>query len=297
MKARRISSAANPKVKDAAKLRQKKRRYQTRRFLAEGEDLLEAAIDGGHEPRQVFVVEEAEREVSAMLAGGSAAQARGEIGVDVFICSETVMQKLSVLGSGSRVISVFDFLERKLGGQAPKPGAGKEAAAEALPLVYLAGVRDPGNVGTIMRSSTALGAAGLILSPESADPYSNKAQRAAMGAVFQVPLYLDTDPQELLDWAGASGIPVVCADAARGKAPWEAGAKGVESVLAGRFVLVLGSERRGLPRELLQRSDIRLRIPQLPDAESLNVAMAGTIILYEASRQRVARGLPFGTAN
>lgn len=283
MKARSISSSANPAVKEAVRLKRKKRRYQIRRFLAEGEDLLEAAIEGGHEPRQVFLVEEAEPEIAKILAGVPA------IGTDVFICGETVMQKLSALGSGSRVISVFDFLERELGEQASQvPGAGKRAVKESLPLIYLAGVRDPGNVGALMRSAAALGAAGLILSPEAADPYSNKAQRAAMGAVFQIPLFLDIDAEELLAWAGALGIPVVCANAAEGFAPWEAGARDIGSILAGRFVLVLGSERSGVPQELLRRSDIFLRIPQFPDAESLNVAMAGTIILYEASRRRAA---------
>jgi len=128
-------------------------------------------------------------------------------------------------------------------------------------------VADPGNVGTLLRAADAFGA-GVALSSGCADPTGPKALRASMGAVFRVPLCGFTEP------AGRR-IALV----PRGGTPLP------ELEFEGETVFVLGAEREGLPREVLERCDERASIPQSGGAESLNVAMAGTVALYELARR------------
>ena len=128
-------------------------------------------------------------------------------------------------------------------------------------------VADPGNVGTLLRAADAFGA-GVALSRGCADPTGPKALRAAMGAVWRVPL---------ADFDAAAGTRVALVP--RGGTPLP------ELAVDGDVVLVLGAEREGLPREVLERCELQASIPQPGAAESLNVAMAGAIALYELSRR------------
>jgi len=128
-------------------------------------------------------------------------------------------------------------------------------------------VADPGNVGTLVRSADAFGA-GVALSAGCADPTGPKALRASAGAVFRVPACgFDEAPGRRVALVAHGGEPLAEVD------------------LAAPVTLVLGAERDGLPDEVLARCDARASIPQTGDAESLNVAMAGTIALYELSRR------------
>lgn len=290
MNSRRISSTSNTIVKEAARLKRKRHRYQGRLFLVEGEDLLDAALGCGVVPRQVFVLEGYEDLLSGecaehLLTTRSTPQ---KAPPDIYICGQAVMEKLSDLGSGSRVIAVFEMLDRKFpaGLDVPVAGSVKIDAAEggvsSGPLLYLAGTGDPGNVGTMMRSAMAMGVSAIVMGPQTADPYSAKSLRATMGAIFQLPVYLTVNPDRLVSWAEHEKIPVVCADAHAGVPVWEAG-------LAGAFVLVMGSEREGIPHRLSDAAVETVHIPQREETESINVAMAGTVILYEAFRQRSAQ--------
>jgi len=128
-------------------------------------------------------------------------------------------------------------------------------------------VADPGNVGTLLRSADAFGA-GVALSPGCADLTGPKALRASMGAVFRVPVSgFDAPPGRRVALIAHGGTPLP------------------ELELTGEVVFVLGAEREGLPKDVLARCDAQASIPQSGDAESLNVAMAGTVALYELSRR------------
>jgi len=128
-------------------------------------------------------------------------------------------------------------------------------------------VADPGNVGTLLRSADAFGA-GVALSPGCADLTGPKALRASMGAVFRVPVSgFDVPPGRRVALIAHGGTPLP------------------ELELTGEVVFVLGAEREGLPKDVLERCDVQASIPQSGDAESLNVAMAGTVALYELSRR------------
>ena len=173
-------------------------------------------------------------------------------------------------------------LERALTTRTPQPivavaplpvGSAVEVADRAretgLPVVVLAGVSDPGNAGTVIRSAAAAGAAGVLLTPGSVDPTNPKVVRASAGALFALPVAGVEDPASL-------GLTTVAA-VAGGDSPDEVD-------LSGPVALVLGGEAAGLPEGLTWDAEVSL--PLDGGVESLNVAMAGTVLLYEARRQR-----------
>ncbi len=232
-----ITSPQNEHLKEIRKLNQRRRaRQQSGRFVAEGEDLLAAADAAGWQP------------VERYCAAGS-----GLNGTEV---EPKLLAAASELGSGTRALAVYE--ER----WAPSP---------AGPLcVYLHGVHDPGNVGTILRSAEAFGAASVAIGPGTADPFGPKAVRASMGAVFTVPLARATT---LADLPGTT----VALDAGTEATP------ALDTLaLSEPVTLLIGAERAGLPAELMQDADHLVRIPIV--THSLNAAMAATVALYEASR-------------
>jgi TrmH family RNA methyltransferase len=173
-------------------------------------------------------------------------------GVDV---SEDALAKVSGLGSGTRALGVFE----------------ERWAAPTGPLcVALWGVKDPGNVGAVLRGALAFGAGAVVLGPGTADPYGPKAVRASMGAIFQVPVARVASVDEL------PGVRVAL-DARRG-APLRGGGWDRASDLT----LVVGAERAGLPQDVLDACDRAAHIPIAN--ESLNAAMAATLAVYELTR-------------
>jgi TrmH family RNA methyltransferase len=234
-----ITSAHNEQLKDLRKLTARRRaRDLAGRFVAEGEDLL-AAADAAGWPA-----------IERYCAAGS-----GLGGIEV---EPALLAQISELGSGTRALAVFQtrWTERPLG-----------------PLcVCLHGVKDPGNVGTILRSAAAFGAASVAMGPGCADPFGPKAVRASMGAVFEVAL---TRAPELAELPGPTVALVADAGQPLDTLPLAHGA-----------TLLIGAEREGLPAEIAASADHVARIPIA--THSLNAAMAATIALYETSR-RMAR--------
>lgn len=231
-----ITSPHNEHLKEIRKLNQRRRvRDRLGRFVAEGEDLLLAADAAGWPPVQRYCA------AGSHLAGTE---------VD-----PELLASVSELGSGTRALAVYE--ER----WAPQPLG---------PLcVCLVGVHDPGNVGTILRSADAFGAASVAIGPGTADPFGPKAVRASMGSVFTVPVARCSD-----DLAGLPR-PTVALAAGRGTPLDELG-------LNPPPTLIVGSERDGLPDEILHSAD---HVAHIPIANhSLNAAMAATVALYEVSR-------------
>jgi TrmH family RNA methyltransferase len=136
---------------------------------------------------------------------------------------------------------------------------------------------NPGNVGTIIRTASAVGAAGVILTGAAADPYDPAAVKASMGALFEVPVAA-ASAREFLDWSASHQVTVAAASARGDRSVWE-----------GEFpmplALLLGSEGAGLPDDLLDQSGLHVRIPMTGTAESLNLAVAAGVLLYEVRRR------------
>lgn len=146
------------------------------------------------------------------------------------------------------------------------------------------GVQDPGNLGTIIRCAHAAAVGAVYLGPGTVDPYSPKTMRAAMGSVFAVPLLELEDLAHELERQRALGYQLVVADTRGHCSPHQLD-------LTGRVLVAVGNEARGVTAHVLERADALVRIPMPGGAESLNVAMAATILLYEAVRQRHSPGM------
>jgi TrmH family RNA methyltransferase len=240
-----ITSSHNQKLREIRKLRQRRRwRERSARFVAEGEDLLAAADAAGWTP------------VERYCAAGS-----GLPGVEV---EPKLLAQASGLASGTRTLAVYEerWADRPVG-----------------PLcVYLHGVHDPGNIGAILRSAEAFGASCVAIGPGTADPYGPKAVRASMGAVFGVPLARG-GPADL------PGARIALVPAAGPSLPelWRSTPRGRESnANVQGATLLIGSERDGIPEEIVAGADHVAHIPI--QSHSLNAAMAATIALYEATR-------------
>jgi TrmH family RNA methyltransferase len=234
-----ISSPHNEKLKNLRKLRQRRReRDRLGQFVAEGEDLLAAADAAGWSPIERFAV------------SGS-----GLSGIEV---DAAALKSVTELASGTRTLAIYN--ERW------------EAAPLGPLCVYLHGVGDPGNVGTVLRSAEAFGASCVALGPGTADPFSPRAVRASMGAIFSVPVAHAT-PAEL---PGTT----IALDAGAGRALSAV----VDQLPAGEQVtLLVGAERDGLPDDVIFGADHAARIPIM--TESLNAAVAAGVALYELSRR------------
>jgi TrmH family RNA methyltransferase len=238
-----ITSTHNAKLSQIRKLNGRRReRERAGLFVAEGEDLLAAADAAGWAARERYVVT------------GS-----GLEGTEV---DAPLLAAVSALGSGTRALAVYE--ERWL-------------AAPAGPLcVYLHGLQDPGNVGTILRSAEAFGAACVALGPGCADPFGPKAVRASMGAVFTVPLV----HAPALDALPAPTIALVPGEGPALHELWQPSDDPIAREPAA--TLLIGAEREGLPEELAAQADHRAHI--VIDNHSLNAAMAATVALYELTR-------------
>jgi TrmH family RNA methyltransferase len=226
-----ITSPHNEKLKLIRRLGRKRSRDREGLFIGEGEDLLAAAREAGAEP------------VELLTAAGE-----GLGGTEV---EPALLDRVSKLGSGTRAIGIW------------RERWADEAVA---PCVYLHGVSDPGNVGTVIRTAHALVGGSVVVGPDCADPFGPHAVRASMGAVFSGPLVR----------AGIAETPEPrAALVAHGGEDLDA--------LEGAATVCLGAEREGLPADVLESCGTCVTIPLREGAESLNVAAAAAIAL-----QRIA---------
>ncbi len=235
----RISSPHNPRLKAVKRLAARRERERAGRFVAEGEDLVRAAEQAGRPALEGYRVRDAD-------AGDASFHE-----VDA-----QALRAASTLGSGTRVLGVY---EQRWG------------AAVGPLCVYLHGVGDPGNVGTIVRSAQAFGASCVALGPGCADPHSPKAVRASMGAIFSVGLARVDDIGQL------PGERVALAAGAHDVL----GAPHADGASVG-LTLLVGAERDGLPAHVVAACERSARIPIA--SHSLNAAMAATVALYEVTR-------------
>ncbi|MBX9592209.1 MAG: RNA methyltransferase [Hyphomonadaceae bacterium] len=264
---RAITSLQNEKVKLIRALEMRKVRRETGLFVAEGASVLVMARDAGWAPK-IFVF------LTGSAAGGVHrdllrwAQAAGAECLEV---SEAVLGKLAAKDNPQTMLAVFE--QRWLSA----PASGHVGRQDLW--VALEGVRDPGNLGTIIRTVDAVGGSGVALIGNSVDPYHRDAVRATMGSIFHVPLARMTE-EEALSW-----LP-----------RWPGDTIGThlgatEDFRAGGYrlpaLLVMGSEGPGLSAELSAACTRRVKIPMAGRLDSLNLAVATGLMLYEIARDRL----------
>ena len=159
------------------------------------------------------------------------------------------------------------------------------ASVDAALVVVMAGVQDPGNVGTIVRSAEAFGATGVVTTRGSADPWSPKALRASAGSGLRVPVLRGMAIPVLLAQLRVAGVKIVAASSHAAAAD-AGGADDAVADLRVAVAIFIGNEGAGLPREIENVADARISIPMSAGVESLNAGVAASVVLYEAARQR-----------
>jgi RNA methyltransferase, TrmH family len=264
---RAITSLQNERVKLIRSLNMRKSRRETGLFVAEGAAVLVAARDAGWKPTiLVFLAGTATAGVAReLLAWAQAAQA------ECLEVSQAVLGKLAAKENPQTMLGVFEQRWRGL----PEPPA---AASDAL-WVVLEAVRDPGNLGTIIRTVDAVGASGVVLIGASVDPYAREAVRATMGSIFSVPL-VRAGPEEGLRWLArwpgdVVGTRLDARDDFRATA------------YRAPMLLLMGSEGPGLSADLTAVCTRAVRIPMVGRLDSLNLAVATALMLYEMRRGRL----------
>ena len=259
-----VTSLSNPIVKDIKALANKKDRDETRSFMAEGLKLVIDALELGFEIRTLVYAKNV-KEKPQVVQCATKTVARGGLVLEV---SEKVLTSITRRDNPQMVVGIFTQRWTPLRDLKPQTGE---------TYVALDRVRDPGNLGTIIRTADAAGASGVILVGEATDPFSMETVRATMGSVFAVPL-VKTNVADFLAWKKAAGVEVV--------ATHLAGAVDYRTIDYRKkpVVLLMGNEQSGLPDELARAADALARIPQAGRADSLNLAIATGVMLFEARR-------------
>lgn len=260
MSRRQITGFSNPTVKALRALRDKKHRKAAGQFLAEGLRLLTDARENGHVPEVLVMAEGRDPHplLAALEADVSAA------GGEVIETTVDILSKITGKDNPQAVCGVFAEFDTGL--------AGLDRTAAPIWLVAQA-LRDPGNLGTMLRTGDAVGAGGLILLDDCADPFSAEAVRASMGAVFTQKIAL-ARWEDFLPWLRGGAGQLVAASL-RDAVPYRGAA------YASPCFIMVGNESRGLPEEYELACDLRVTMPMKGRADSLNAAVAAAVLAYE----------------
>jgi TrmH family RNA methyltransferase len=263
-----ISSAANPLIKRVRLLADRRHRHREGAFVVQGIQPVWQAVEAGADIETLIVAPDLLRPDRAQAM----VHREEERGTPVHRISAELFSRIADRDGPTGLAAIVRA----------RPLALDRLAVPAGSLfVALHDTGNPGNLGTIIRTASAAGAAGVILAGDATDPYDPVAVKASMGALFEVPVASAT-AAEFLGWAAAGGVTVAAATGRAGQSYWAAPYPMPLAVL-------LGSEARGLPGPLLDAAALRVRIPMTGTAESLNLAVAAGVLLYEVRRRT---GLP-----
>ncbi len=259
-----VTSLANPIIKDIKNLTQKKGREESGTFMAEGLKLVIDALELGWAIRTLVYAKAAKGKPLVEQAAAKTV-ASGGLVLEV---SEKVISSITRRDNPQMVVGIFEQKWKPLRDIRP---------AQGETYVALDRVRDPGNLGTIIRTADAAGASGVILVGDCTDPFSLETVRATMGSVFAMPV-ARASVDDFLSWKKQAGVSVV--------ATHLAGSVDYRTIDYKKkpVVLLMGNEQSGLPPEFSSQADQLARIPQQGRADSLNLAIASAVMLFEARR-------------
>lgn len=259
-----ILSVNNPRVKQWTELLTKKGRDKQQRFLIEGVHLVAEALKSGVQVETILCsnVRGLPEEVKVWADSSSSKSELVAVSEPILAkCTETQSPQAVCAIVRKPQMDVKDFLQ----------------AARSL-VVVVDGVQDPGNLGTMMRSADAVKADGMLIGKGTVDPFNPKTVRSSMGSLFHIPI-IECDLLEILPQAAAAGIQLVNTSLQAEQSCYEAD-------FTRDTWFVFGNEGNGVSTSVAQLVERHLKIPMRGEAESLNVAMAATVLLYEAMRQR-----------
>ncbi|MFY1649829.1 TrmH family RNA methyltransferase [Solwaraspora sp. WMMB762] len=261
-----------PRIVAARRLHRRRDRDATRRFLAEGPQAVREALAVPGLVRELFTTAAGRtRHTDLTVAAASA-------GVDVSTVDDAALTALAETVNPQGVVAVCDHLDVTL------DGALHRRPALAAVLVE---IRDPGNAGTVLRTADAAGAGTVVFAGAAVDPYNGKCVRASAGSLFHVDVVRHDDPAHVVDELRAAGLRVL---ATTGHGDTDLDDLADSGALAAPTAWLFGTEAHGLPAELADRADARVRVPLHGRAESLNLAAAAAVCLYTSARaQRPGR--------
>jgi TrmH family RNA methyltransferase len=259
-----LLTSRSGRVKEARKLSRRSVRSERRLFLADGPKAVEGALERGVVV-ELFATPAAAEQYAALVAAAPRTS----------YVDERALTSLSDSVSPAGLVAVCRLLDVPV-----DEALGAVPAAQGL-VTIAADVRDPGNAGTLVRTSDAFGAHAVVLAGRSVDLHNPKTVRASVGSVFHVPVAVEVDPVRALERARAAGLVVLAADG-HGELSLDDAAEALTRPTA----WVFGNEAHGLPPELAALADHRVRIPIPGRAESLNLATAVAVCLHESARAR-----------
>jgi TrmH family RNA methyltransferase len=255
-----IESKDNILIKDIKKLKEKKYRKDSKMFLVEGFRFIEEALDSDFEVVQIFI------------------SARGEVKYE----NSLVKNKLQ---KNTKVYSISDSLFKSICDTESPQGIIAAVRNKSSQIKYNGGfymladkIQDPGNMGTIIRTAHAAGAMGVIITKGTVDIYNEKTLRATMGSIFKIPILYDKD-LSLVQELRTNGFKLVTSSL-------DCDNNFYDIDLKGNVIISVGNEGNGISEEVYDISDLKIKIPMPGGAESLNAAVAASIMMYEVVRQK-----------
>lgn len=267
-----ITSRQNPTVAFAASLKEKKYREKHKSFLAEGFKLFEEAVSSALPLTHLFIAE-SKKEVYLSAAEDMLKRQNME-NIGIFVLSDACFEKISTEKAPQGIIAVIkhlDFFERCI--KIYMKDISKDTRA-----LCLCSVRDPSNLGAIIRSAVAFGTDTLILSADCAELYNSKTLRAAMGGLFKLRAFIVDDLAASIVTLRECGRRVFAAELTENAIPL------AETFPKRQDVFVIGNEGHGISAEISEACDASVYIPIAKEAESLNAAVAASVLLYEQAR-------------
>jgi len=266
----RITSFANPKIKHAVKLRQRSHRDEAGQMLVEGYRECKRALENGYRPHMLFFCEELYlKNINEPVI----VQQCRDLGAEIFPCSAPVFEKIAYRERPDGLLIIGPQLTRKLG-DLKLPEHALVVVAEAI--------EKPGNLGTILRSADAAGVHAVIVCDRCTDIHNPNVVRASTGTLFSIPV-VEAESDEAIAFLRARNFCILATTPHTENLHCQV-------PLTGNVAIAVGTEQYGLTEKWMNAADLRVRIPMFGLADSLNVASATTILLFEAVRQRIAAG-------
>ncbi len=262
-----ITSKSNQKIKEIRLLKQAKHRERQGAYFIEGTRLVEEAVRGNE--NILTLVYSPRLEETARGPNLLSVARKNRTDLEWIYISDEVMASLSDTQNHQGILAVLKKRDHSW----------KEIERREGLILCFHNLQDPGNLGAVFRTADAGGGAGIILSVGSIDPYSPKVIRASMGSFFRVPFLSGLEFGDCFKNLRARGLKILATDPRGQKSFWEVD-------LTQPTAILFGQEGAGLPEELLEKADNLLTIPMTPPIESLNVALAAGLIVYEAFRQK-----------
>ena len=257
----KITSMSNQIIKEVRSLSNKKGRMTAQAILLEGYRLVKDALGSGAEIRYLIISDSFFQKEELFLSQMS--------NIKSVQVPDELFSRISETDSPQGILAV-----------AEKPVYNKyDIISKIKRVIALENLQDPGNLGTIIRSADACGFDAILLSKNSADPYSPKVIRSTMGSIFHIPVIIEENFIEALDELKSKDIPLVAAHTRDALPCWD-------TDMSGDVAIIIGNEGNGLSDEVLEFADMTVMIPMPGKAESINASAAASMLIYECMRQR-----------